>query len=175
MDRHAFLKKSLSACAACGIVSVPVARGQDPPKPEDAAASFREAWVKNFLKNLDAELDGTGRSRFMESCGRDCARNCAVKMAESFKGDMDGMVAAMSGHLGKDNIVREGNRVVLKYPECYCPMVSKIRDKLYDTWCNCSRGWVLEMFETVTGKQVQATLVSSIKRGDAVCRFDIDV
>jgi hypothetical protein len=175
MDRKTFLKQSAFACAACGIASAAPAAAQDAAKPEDPASAFREAWVKRFLKNLDASLPEDGRARFMESCGRDCARGGAVKMAESNKGNVDGMIAALAGFVGKDNVRREGSKVVLTYPECYCPMVSKIKDGLSDTWCHCSRGWVLELFEVAAGKPVTAVLVQSVKRGDPQCRFEIEV
>jgi predicted hydrocarbon binding protein len=179
MDRKAFLQKSLFAGAACawgaGLVSVPKSFGQGAAKTGDPAEGFRNEWVKSFLKNLDAGFDEAGRIRMMESCGRDCARRGATRMAESFKGNVDGMITELSAQLGKENIKREGRMVTLVYPECYCPMVSRITERLSDTWCNCSRGWVLEIFGIAAGKPVEAKLVQSIKRGDPLCKFEITV
>jgi len=179
MDRKEFLQKTLfpGAICACGIgmASTPRLLGQETPKPEDPNEGFRREWVKTLLKNMDSTLDETVRSRFMEACGRDCARRGATKMAEPFKGNVDGLVAALAGHLGKDNVRREGGLVTLQYPECYCPMVSKIKEKISDTWCVCSKGWVLEMFGIAADKPVEVKLVQSIKRGDPVCRFEIGV
>ena len=44
-------------------------------------------------------------------------------------------------------------------------------DRLPDTYCNCSRGWLLEVFENITGKPASVELLSSIRRGGADCRF----
>jgi hypothetical protein len=179
MDRKTFLQKSLFAGAACiygaGLVSVPKSFGQDGVATGDPLEGFRNEWVKAFLKNLDTGFGEAERLRLVESCGRDCARRGAVRMAESFKGNLDGMISALSSHLGKDNAKLEDGLVTLVYPECYCPMVSKIKEKLSPTWCNCSRGWVLEMFGIAADKPVEVKLLQSIKRGDAVCRFEIKV
>ena len=182
MDRKEFIQKTLFSGAVCacglGMVSGAKVLGQEaakPEDPEDPGDGFRREWIKTFLKNLDSSLDESTRFRFMEACGRDCARRGATQMAESFKGNVDGMLAKLSGHLGKDNLRREGGLVTLQYPECYCPMVSKIKDRLSDTWCHCSKGWVLEMFGIAAGKSVEVKLVQSIKRGDPVCRFEIQV
>ena len=179
MDRKAFLQKTLFAGTACacgiGLVSAPNIHGQDTAAVPDPLEGFRNEWVKAFLKNLDASFDEAGRIRLMESCGRDCARRGATKMAESYRGNVDGMIAALAGHLGKENVKRDSERVILIYPECYCPMVSKSKESLSDTWCECSKGWVLEMFGIAADKPVEVKLVQSIKRGDAVCRFEISV
>jgi len=179
MDRKEFIKKSLFSGALCacgmGMANAPKLAGQEAPKTEDPQSGFRNEWIKTFLHNLDSTMVESARVRFMESCGRDCARRGAVKMAEPFKGNLDGFIAAMAGHLGKDNVRREGSLVTLQYPECYCPMVSKIQEKISDTWCVCSKGWVLVMFGIAADKPVNVKLAQSIKRGDAVCRFEITV
>lgn len=179
MDRKEFIRKTFFSGAVCacgmGMATIPNALGQEAAKPEDPQEGFRWEWIRTFLANLDSGLDESLRVRFMEACGRDCAKRGATRMVEPFKGNVDGFVAAMAGHLGKDNVWREGGLVTLQYPECYCPMVSKIKDKISDTWCICSKGWVLEMFGIAAGKPVEVKLVQSIKRGDPVCRFEITV
>jgi len=62
-------------------------------------------------------------------------------------------------------------QVELRYPKCYCPLVAAGATRMSPTYCNCSRGWVLEHFETATGKPVTVKLTHSIKRGDTFCRF----
>jgi predicted hydrocarbon binding protein len=180
MDRKEFIQKTLFSGAVCacgmGMVSGAKGFGQETAKAEDSQdpqGGFRREWVKTFLANLDSSMDESSRVRFMEACGRDCAKRGAIRMAEPFMGNIDGLISALFGHLGKDNIRREGGVVTLQYPECYCPMVSKIKDKLSDTWCHCSKGWVLEMFGIAAGKPVEVKLVQSIKRGDPICRFEI--
>jgi predicted hydrocarbon binding protein len=61
------------------------------------------------------------------------------------------------------------------YSKCLCPLVQSGSETLSDTYCNCSRGWVKEMFEMVSGKPVEVTLTESIKRGAKACRFVVQV
>jgi hypothetical protein len=175
MDRNAFLKRSFGAGALCACGLALPARAQDSGKTDDPSAAFREGWVKNFLKNLDASLGPIERGALMEANGRDCARREAIRMAESSRGDMAGFVNKLAGILGKENAALGDGKVVLIYTECYCPMVSKIQSPVSPTWCECSRGWVLQLFETVAGRPLNVGLVTSIKRGDPVCRFEVSV
>jgi len=39
------------------------------------------------------------------------------------------------------------------------------------SYCLCSVGWVLEMFEIVAQKPVRVDLVQSVKRGASSCKF----
>ncbi len=181
MNRKEFIKKScgLGAASAAAMAIAKSAGAQTEGKKEaeksDPAQKFREDWIRSFFKNLDSQFDEKTRIRLMESCGRDCARRGSVKMAESCKGDVDKLVNTLAGHIGKENAKREGNVVRLTYNECYCPLVAKGPPRLTDTYCNCSRGWALEMFETVTGKPVKVECVASIKRGDPKCEFEVKI
>ncbi len=175
MDRKSFLQRTFGAgaLAACGL-AMP-ARAGETEKTGDPDAAFRESWVKNFLKNLDASMNPMERDAFMAANGRDCARRSAIRLAESCKGDMAGFAEKLGGWVGKENVQLDDGKVILIYKECYCPMVSKIQERLSDTWCECSRGWVVQMFETVAGRPLNVTILSSIKRGDPVCRFEVEV
>jgi hypothetical protein len=175
MERTTFIRHFFGAGALCACGLALPARAGEPEKKEDPDAAFREGWVRNFLKNLDASMNPMERAAFMEANGRDCARKAAIRLAESCKGDMAGFTEKLGGWVGKENARLHEGKVVLTYSECYCPMVSKIRERLSDTWCECSRGWVVQMFETVAGRPLNVTLLSSIKRGDSVCRFEVEV
>jgi len=179
MNRKEFIKKScgIGAASAAAMAMAKTAGAQTEGKKQtekvDPSQRFKEQWIQTFLKNLDSQFDEKTRVRLMESCGRDCARRGSVKMAETCKGDVDKLLDTLAGHIGKENARREGNAVHLTYNECYCPLVAKGPARLSDTYCNCSRGWALEMFETVTGKPVKVVCLSSIKRGDAKCVFEV--
>jgi len=175
MDRKGFMKKSSIGLFAGFFASRGgTARAQSDEKPaEDKTKSFRHAWIRSLVGHMDARLEEGQRTVLMESCGRECARRGAVKMAEPFKGNVDGLLAELEKHLGKDHAAREGDHAFLQYDQCYCPMVAGMEEKLSGTWCQCSRGWVLEMFETAAGKPVKVELLQSILKGDPVCRFKI--
>ncbi len=69
---------------------------------------------------------------------------------------------------------KEGNRVYIVYPRCYCSQVNKIpKGKLSAVYCNCSRGWAKALFEGALGRDVEVIKEKSIIGGDNECRFRI--
>jgi predicted hydrocarbon binding protein len=159
------------------LVTLGVAKGsaQDPvPQAAERRQKVHEAWLKSLLENLDAHVDEPARIKLMESVGRACARRGGmVRTAQAAKGDVNKLVETLAHHVGKENARREGSTVQVCYPKCYCPVVAAGPERLSNTWCHCSRGWLREVFETVTGKPVTVELTHSIKRGDPECRFTI--
>ena len=143
------------------------------PRPDD---QFRQAWVKTLIETMDAQLDGPAKIKLLESCGRACARRGSLpSLQKSANGQVDALVKALEGTLGAGNARREGNTVHLRYAKCYCPLVADGPERLPDSYCNCSRGWALEVFGAITGKPVTVDLISSIKRGGPDCRFEIRI
>jgi hypothetical protein len=69
--------------------------------------------------------------------------------------------------------VARGTSFKVKYPTCYCPLASEIKEALSPTYCNCSAGWLKEMYETVTVKPVKVEVLETIKRGGQACRFNV--
>jgi hypothetical protein len=143
---------------------------------EEAALDRKQEWIKVLVENLDAQLDEKRRVALMEPCGRACARSGPVNtMAKPNIGNIDKFLETLRRAIGKDNVRKEGNTVFLTYSKCYCPVVASGPARLGNTYCNCSRGWVLEMFETVLRKRVAVELKGSIKRGDSSCKFVVHV
>ena len=137
--------------------------------------TFRLNWITSLLNNLDEWLNQRDRIAIMESCGRACARQESIKMAEQARGNIRQLVDSLREILGKKNVILKKNTIQMQYDKCYCPLVNKGSEILSDTWCYCSRGWVLEMFETAAEKPVNVDLLQSIKRGDPVCEFTIQI
>jgi len=181
MDRKGFLHNTLhlgfstSALVLLSAAKTASAGAQESP-PADQRQKAAQAWIQSLIENLDAQLDPQARTRLMEACGRACARRGALaSLAKSAGGNLDKLLSALGRHIGKENATRDGNLVHLRYAKCYCPLVAAGPPRLSNTFCNCSRGWVLEVFEAVTGKPVAVELTHSIKRGDPDCRFVIRV
>jgi predicted hydrocarbon binding protein len=179
MKRKEFLKKVFQAGLASTILLLferrtMMAKSQEKKpqrKPKDKNQAFKEAWIAALMTNMDEQFDEKARAKLMESCGRDCARRGAIRMAQSARGDVRKLVQSLSNILGKKNCFMDGNVVHLGYDKCYCELVAEGPERLSDTYCNCSRGWVLEMFETAAQKPVQVELLQTIKRGAPSCRF----
>jgi predicted hydrocarbon binding protein len=169
MDRKKFINVT-SALVALGAGRA--SGKQETEQPSERWQKMHQAWITSLLESLDANVDDPTRTRLMLSAGRACARRSGIlAQAQAANGDLDKLVATMAKHVGQDNCRREGNVVRLRYPKCYCPIVGAGPERLSNTWCHCSRGWVHEVFETVAGKPVKVELTHSIKRGDPDCRF----
>ncbi len=110
---------------------------------------------------------------FMESCGRACAKAEAVNAVVNCRGDYQQFQSILSKWLGKNNVWREGNTVHLIYAKCYCRLHADIPDRLFKIYCQCSCGWLKEVFETALKKQVTVDLKSSIKQGAQQCTFEV--
>jgi predicted hydrocarbon binding protein len=179
MKRKEFLKKAFQA----GLASTSLlhferrtmmakSQGKKPQrKPKDKNQAFKEAWIVALMTNMDEQFDEKTRVKLMESCGRDCARRGSIRLAESARGDVGKLVQSLANILGKKNCFMDNNVVHLGYDKCYCELVAEGPERLSDTYCNCSRGWALEMFETAAQKPVKVEVLQTIKRGAPSCRF----
>lgn len=146
--------------------------GQGVETSADHKQKFQQEWLRSLLENLDVQLDEKTRTALMESCGRACARRGSLAgLAKACQGDVNKFVAGLAQHVGRENARRDGDTIQLVYPRCYCPLVAEGPAKLSNTFCNCSRGYVLEIFETVVGRAVSVKLTHAIKRGDPFCKF----
>jgi len=146
--------------------------GEKPAKkPKTHEQLFKESWILALMKNMEEQLDERTRTKLMETCGRNCARRGAISMAESSKGNVGNLVQSLAKFLGKENCYQEGNVVHLAYQKCYCELVAEGPEKLPDTYCHCSQGWLLEIFETAAQKPVKVEILQTIKRGAPTCKF----
>lgn len=175
LNRKKFLERSaagilggfsLLGCSAAGLADEKKEISQ-----EDPTMKFAHQWVVRLMDNMDSQMDEASRVKLMEACGRACARRGSISMAEQNKGQLDKFLSVLARHLGKENARSEGDKVTLIYKECYCPLMKSGPARLSNTYCNCSRGWVEEMLECVTGKPVKVELLKSIKRGGDCCHF----
>ena len=135
--------------------------------------AFTQSWIGNMINSLDANVDEETKTKLMEDCGRACARREVVKAANACKGDLERFLTTFAGWVGKNNVRRDGDVVHVVYTKCLCHLVQNGPPRLPDTYCLCSRGWLMEMFETVVEHPVDVTLLESIKRGGRQCRFTV--
>lgn len=179
MNRKEFLQQAGRIAFGTGAGLVALERSGGSARAQSSQADGRQKvvqdWIVSLMKNMDATLPEGERIRVMEQCGRDCARRGPVSLARQHQGDLDGLLSKLAGHLGPDNARRDGNKVFITYNKCFCPLVSAGPERLSETYCHCSRGWLKEMLETVSGKSVEVVLKESIKRGASSCRFEAAV
>lgn len=180
MKRKQFLKNAARACLACAGAAVLSAQETKPAagqaaneqKAREMEKRFKEEYLRTLMENMEKQLDEKTRTKLMTECGRACARRGPLyKQAQKYKGDVKSFVQDMAPLLGEKNAVMDGNTVRWGYRGCYCELVAEGPDRLPASYCLCSVGWVLEMFETVAQKPVKVELVQSIKQGASSCKF----
>ena len=192
MDRKEFLVQltgysALAATAAVMPVAPCCAAAQTLPAAEgtpiDKRMAFAQTWAKRMMDNLDSEVDEPTRVRLLRANGRSCFRGARFKPPQV---DLDTFIdgATKWAGDGPSPVRREGNIVYFNYVQnpsglkvsdgsCLCPLVEKGPEGLSGTYCECSAGYVSEMFTEIVGKPVRVELLESLKRGGKGCRFKI--
>ncbi len=134
-----------------------------------------EKWITCLIEGLDKNVDTETIAKVLEQCGRQCQSQSFVKKAKDiFKKSKN--VNDFLDKFGKvyKHLHREGDKVYIVYPKCYCSHVNKIpKGKLSATYCNCSRGWAKELFEGALGRPVEVIMKETIVNGDKQCKFQI--
>jgi len=151
--------------------------------PIDKRMAFAQTYIKRFMDNIDHECDEATRLRLMQANGRSCFIGSGQK---PFPGSLDAFIEAVKKWAGTDPppIRREGDIVYFDYVRnpgglkvadgwCLCPLVERGPEGLSGTFCECSVGYVTQMFSDQVGKPVRVQLLESLKRGGKGCRFKI--
>jgi predicted hydrocarbon binding protein len=133
-------------------------------------------WVVNLLDELDRMVDEETRVRLLEGCGRKCIGRSFVAKAEAIAKKSKNMGEFLDGlgrvwkhlHVDKDG-------VFVIYERCYCPLVRGYAGKVSPSFCNCSVGWIKELFETALKKPVKVKKITTIRQGSKQCRFKVTI
>ena len=140
-------------------------------------SSRNEKWIMSFIDGLDRNVDEETKAKILEQCGRQCQSQNFTKKARGIyqkSKNIDDFLDKL-GQVYK-HLHREGDKIYIVYPRCYCTKVNKIpKGKLSWTYCNCSRGWAKALFEGALGRPVQVLREQTILHGDKQCKFQIIV
>jgi predicted hydrocarbon binding protein len=131
-------------------------------------------WIGALIEGMDDEIDEETRARILERCGRSCIPRAFVSRVEAQMGDIEDAERAVD-RLGElwGHLERVGDDVYVMYEKCFCPLVNSYPGDLSPTFCNCSRGWIKELFESALGRTVEVLLEKSVINGDNLCRFRV--
>ena len=137
--------------------------------------SRNEKWITSLIDALDKNVDEETKAKILEQCGRQCQSQSFIKKAKGIyekSKDTNDFLDRL-GQVYK-HLHREGDKIYIIYPRCYCTKVNKIpKGNLSWTYCNCSRGWAKALFEGATGRPVQVLRKETILHGDKQCKFQI--
>jgi len=157
--------------------------------PDWAKVEKAERWIRSLIDNMEALLDEETRTRLLKACGRSCYLNAfgvmdqrtpSAEDVEAFLANLEkagfkvergaGAVTVHFGWAAKQNPMG----LSMKEGYCMCPLVEREVQGLSGTYCNCSAGYVQEIFERSTGRSVTSVeVLESVKRGGKDCRFKV--
>ena len=140
-------------------------------------SSDATAWIRKAVEGLDEHVDRETCSRVLEACGRQCAPQSLIDRArETYEASAD--IGEFLVKLGEffDVLHVEDGKVFVVYPECYCEQIKGIPvEQVPNAYCNCSVGWVKQIFEGALGRPVEVARRSSVVAGDLECRFEVTI
>ncbi len=178
MKRKTFIKGAVGMAAAGALLGGDaMAQETEAPDCEKALAGknkFIMGWITAWLGNMKKRMPGAEAAMLIEENGRACAGRGAVAWAKSFHGDLDKFLAAMRREIGENGARRDGNKIMLVYDKCFCPLVGDAPGTLPPEYCLCTVGWTKAVYGEITGKPVKVVLKGSIKRGDPQCLIEVE-
>jgi predicted hydrocarbon binding protein len=141
---------------------------------DEGVTGLSSKWVANVLDALDGMVDEETRVRVLESCGRKCIGGSFLVKAQALakkSKNTEEFLEKMNKIWKHLHVDKDGVFVV--YGQCYCPMVKSYKGKLSPSFCNCSVGWIKELFERSLNKPVKVEKLGTIKQGSKQCKFKI--
>ncbi len=156
--------------------------------PDWRRMEFAESWVKKLMENMDQILTEKEKKALMQACGRSCFLDAFGIASESPPppDTLDSFIQSCQQR-GETEIRREGNTVFFQYGKaeqnpyglrimdgyCMCPLVESGPEELSPTYCQCSAGYLKELFGRLTGKSVSVEVLETLRTGGSMCRFTI--
>jgi hypothetical protein len=148
-----------------------------------------EQWIKALMEHMDDALDDQTKKKLMQACGRSCCIN-AFGVAPKIKPtreEAERYVKLLEA--GGYKVQREGGKITIIFNwgrthqnpwglimsdgYCMCPLLEKQTVEVSPTFCQCSTGYVKELFERNTGWTTTVELLDSLKMGGKDCIFKV--
>ncbi|MBA7648829.1 hypothetical protein ES703_56619 [subsurface metagenome] len=131
-------------------------------------------WLVDLLKGVQGHIDEKKLAELLEERGRACIGASYIQKAkDAAKGAKDTEEFLDNFEKVYPMLHREGDKVYVVYPECYCPGMKGFKGEVPYSYCYCSVGWVKEMFEQALKRPIEVELEASVLRGDDACRLRV--
>ncbi len=151
---------------------------------------FAELWVKRLMENMDEILDLDTKKILMQACGRSCYLHAfGVKDEKKPTPEALDNILAQFQRRGDKEIRREGNTVYFQYGLaetnpyglrlqdgfCMCPLMESASQKISSTYCQCSAGYIKEMFGRFIDGPLEVEVLETLRTGGKNCKFKIEI
>lgn len=146
-------------------------------------------WVKGAMERMDALLGEDTRTQTMMNCGYNCAEvnkrviEQAKARRKKYKSINEFLDVEVQKPMRGTRLVREGNTMYQYYTpktfakslRCYCGLLRglPVNETVSITYCNCSKGFVKKLWESVLEKPVKVEITQSAVSGAEECKFAI--
>lgn len=181
VNRKDFLKKvCFSGVCLCGFGSIAFSKEVDDSnedKMQTQKLSLLQDWIASILLNVNDELDkGSARKLIKKTSGVHFENLKMDTLLAEYKGDLDKFTVFLREKWGwKVDYDKEKGVLIADENKnyCVCPIAVHKKDKDSSAICYCSEGFAEKMFSLVSGVQVQAEVIASIRKGDTSCKYKI--
>jgi len=154
-----------------------------------ATASEEEValWLRGAIDRLDALIDEGARTEIMAQCGFTCAQmnrdhiERALARRNEFD-SLDAFIEAEAAVEAQGSYLEQDGDVVYQYynpsafgRRCVCSLWFGLPEDedVSLTWCHCSRGFVMKLWEAYLGQPAEVEVVESCISGAKRCKFAI--
>ena len=160
--------------------------------PPSRVAEKARVWLKDLMDNMDTILEHGTKIELMNACGRSCYVNAfgvasekavSPQLAEAwmkylrdagFEIQENGSATVVYFGWKRDH-QNPSTGLILKDGYCMCELAESIPKGLSPTFCNCSAGYIGEMFRRYLGKTVRVEIVETLITGGSECRFKVEI
>lgn len=146
---------------------------------DDQSKPLAEQWLGKLLSNMGDELNEETLRSVLKSCS--IAHFDDLKMDEllsPYKGKVDAFIKFLEDEWGWIINFDETSNVLIadeNKEHCVCPVVEYDKGVDSSALCYCSEGFAERMFSIIWEKPVSARVISSIRRGDMRCCYEVNV
>lgn len=175
MDRRTFIKDCLGGACACTALGVAptLTHAADASAPADWRLPFIQARYARLLGLLSAKVGEDALDDTLRQLGRFCAQG--TPLMEKHRGNIDDYIRESTLTSGETITYDRAQGILTitgpERTECFCPLVD--HRTCPKAVCNCSKGWLQHVYETVLGQPVEVRLLESVVHGSKRCAFEI--
>ncbi len=201
MDRSEFLRMSIGAGVCCGAAALlggsrralaaapeaAAAPGTPPVTPCGDRVVQGQTVLRRLMRQLDATFPKDVRDRFMAGCGRACFEGAnGPRKDPPSREQARRFLEKIETHVGAQNVRRSGGETIVRFEftenprglktadrYCLCPIMEDAPQDVSPTYCQCSVGYVQEIFERGMGTPASVVVLDSVLRGGKSCVFEV--
>lgn len=146
------------------------------PLSKSADVEKKFEWAANICHYLEEHYDTEKITAIRKQCRCNDGKSIAKKLLKYWK-QAEGVqefVRLFNEHESFAALeYRSEHTLLFCYPQCYCACVKRVPQTLSKTWCYCTLGNAEGIFQEVFQKEVQVSLLESIKSGADRCVIEV--